>query len=201
MPQVLFDKGKYSDLWISFIKGNDNAFSEIYKSSYRMLYAYGLSFNIADEYVRDIIQDLFLKLYTKPELVKDAATLRPFLFTAMRNSCINSIRANKKHIKLDYTEDFDINFSVDENIIEDNEEQEHIKALVKKILSELTVRQREIIYLRFLHQMEYEEISRIMNMTEQAARNLIYRAMEKIRKDNSNYDYCLFLILLFYYCK
>jgi len=201
MHQVQFDKDKCSDLWISFINGNENAFSEIYKSSYRMLYSYGLSFKISDEYVRDIIQDLFLKLYSRPELVKDAATLRPFLFTAMRNSCINSVKTNQRQTKLDNVEDFDLNFSVNENIIEDKEEQERVANLIKSILASLTIRQREIIYLRFLHQMEYEEISGIMNMTEQAARNLIYRAMEKIRKEHSSYDYCLFFILLTYCCK
>jgi RNA polymerase sigma factor (sigma-70 family) len=185
MYQVQFDKDKCSDLWISFINGNDDAFSEIYKSGYRMLYAYGLSFNISEEYVRDIIHDLFLKLYSKPQLVKDAATLRPFLFTAMRNSCINSVKVTQRHAKLDNIEDFDLNFSVNENIIEDKEEQESVKILIKKILASLTVRQREIIYLKFLHQMEYEEISGIMNLTEQAARNLMYRAMEKIRKEHS----------------
>lgn len=201
MYQVQFDRDKCSDLWISFMNGNESAFSEIYKSSYRMLYSYGLSFKISEEYVRDIIQDLFLKLYSRPQLVKDATTLRPFLFTAMRNSCINSVKVTQRHAKLDNIEDFDLNFSVNENIIEDKEEQDNVKALIKKILASVTVRQREIIYLRFLHQMEYEEISEIMNMTEQAARNLIYRAMEKIRKDHSNYDYTLFLILLTYYCR
>ncbi|GAB6008410.1 RNA polymerase [Bacteroidia bacterium] len=199
MSQKLFDKNEYSALWISFTKGNNNAFAKIYKSSYRMLYSYGLSFKITDEHVRDIIQDLFLKLYSRPELVKDSTTLRPLLFSAMRNSCINSVKINQRHTKLDVSGDFDLKFSVDDNMIEDNEEQERVKALVEKILASLTVRQREIIYLRFLHQMEYEEISKIMNMTEQAARNLIYRAMEKIRKENPGYD-CYILLILSIYC-
>lgn len=200
MTQNLVDKKGISDLWISFIDGDTDAFSEIYRSSYKMLYSYGLSFKITEEQVRDIIQDLFVKLYTRPGLVKDAMTLRPFLFTAMRNSCINLIKVNQKHTKIEKIEDFDITFSVNENIIEDKEEQVQISALVQKILAGLTVRQREIIYLRFLHQMEYEEISKIMNMTEQAARNLTYRAMDKIRKENSDYNYCLFFILLTYCC-
>lgn len=200
MSQPLYDKMKISELWILFIRGDSNAFSDIYRSSYGMLYSYGLSFNVTEEQVRDIIQDLFVKLYTKPDLVRDSTTLRPFLFTAIRNSCINSIKVNQRHTKIEKVEDFDINFSVDESKIEDEEEQLRISAFIRKILAELTVRQREIIYLRFLHQMEYDEISKIMNMTEQAARNLVYRAMDKIRKENSDYNLCVFFVFLTYCC-
>ncbi|MDU1906029.1 MAG: sigma-70 family RNA polymerase sigma factor [Dysgonomonas sp.] len=201
MHKLSFDKNKYSDLWTLFVNGEDDAFAEIYKSSYRMLYSYGLSFKIPEEQVRDLIQDLFFKLYSDPGLVKDAGTLRPFLFTAIRNSCINFMKSSQRHTNLEHSDEFDLNFSVNENVIEDREEQERISSFIKKILASLTVRQREIIYLRFLHQMEYEEISGIMDMTEQAARNLVHRAMGKIRKDHSAYDYCLFLILLVNYCK
>lgn len=201
MPQPILDKKEFSELWILFIGGEDNAFSQIYRLSYRMLYAYGLSFRVTEEQVRDIIQDLFVKLYTKPDLIKDDTTLKPFLFTAIRNACINCIKANHRNTEIEKLEEFNPSFSINENIIEDKEEEARVSTLIQKILADLTVRQREIIYLKFFHQMEYEEISKIMNMTEQAARNLIYRAMDKIRKKNSKYDYCIFFILLVYYCK
>jgi RNA polymerase sigma factor (sigma-70 family) len=201
MSQFLTDNEKYNNLWIMFADGDDNAFSDLYKLSYKMLYSYGLSFQITEELVRDIIQDLFIKLYTKPELIKNTATIKPFLLASMRNACINAIKANKKYAGLEKIESFEINFTVDENRIEQKEEQDRINALVKKVLAELTVRQREIIYLRFLHQMEYDEISKVMNLSEQAARNLTYRAFSKIRKNSSDYDLVLFLILIVYYCK
>lgn len=199
--QPSLDKEKYFNLWISFVNGDQDAFSEIYKIGYRSLYSYGLSFKITEEQVRDIIQDLFIKLYTKPGLVRDASTLRPFLFTAMRNACINYVKAGQKHSRIDKIEDFEVDYSINEDNIENKEEQDRIQNLVKSILDQLTPRQREIIYLRFLHQMEYEEISKVMDMSEQAARNLIYRAMDKIRKENSDLRFFLFFIILFYYCK
>lgn len=201
MSQLPFDKKRYFNLWISFIDGDGDAFSEIYRGSYKSLYSYGLSFKVTDDQVRDIIQDLFVKLYTRPGLVKDASTLRPFLFTSMRNACINLIKAGQKHSRLDKIEEFEVKYSINENSVEDKEEQERISNLIKNILDQLTTRQREIIYLRFLHQMEYEEISRVMDMSEQAARNLTYRAMDKIRKENSDLDTLLFFLILFYFCK
>lgn len=200
MREISFDKQKCYDLWISFIKGDSDAFSELYKLFYRTLYSYGLSFKTSEEQVRDVIQDLFMKLYARPELVKDASTLSPFLFASMRNACINSIKTEQRLTSLDTIAGFEINYSIDNNNIEDKEELDRIKILVKNILDQLTPRQREIIYLRFLHQMEYEEISKIMDMSEQAARNLVYRAMDKMRNDNVDIEPFMVFILLKFVC-
>ena len=72
-----------------------------------------------------------------------------------------------------------------------------MSASIKRILDGLTPRQREIIYLRFLHQMDYKEIAVIMNLSEQAARNLTHRAMDKLRKENDTG----FLILILFWLK
>lgn len=191
----------YSELWLSFINGNDESFSLIYKLSYKSLYSYGLSFKIPEEQVRDIMQDLFVKLYTKPELVKDVKTLKPFLFAAIKNACLNILKTGQKNINLDTIDNFEIRYSIKEDQISNKEEEEHIKSVVEKILSQLTPRQKEIIYLRFLHQMEYAEIAQIMNLSEQSARNLIHRAMEKIRKENEGQDFLTFMLFLLIFYK
>jgi len=44
--------------------------------------------------------------------------------------------------------------------------------------------------------MGYQEIARIMDMSEQAARNLTYRAMEKMRKENPDFMLWFFIFIL-----
>ncbi|MDR1091997.1 MAG: sigma-70 family RNA polymerase sigma factor [Prevotella sp.] len=171
-------------LWNSFIKGDKDAFSAFYKVFYPKLFAYGLRLRVSEEYVRDIIQELFLKLYTKPEIIKEPETLRAYLFMSFRNACINHEMYSRKHVDISNINTFDLQFSIENTSIEEEEEKEYTRQKVKEILDDLTPRQREIIYLRFLHQMEYEEISRIMNLSGQAARNLIHRAIDSIRKNN-----------------
>jgi RNA polymerase sigma factor (sigma-70 family) len=83
--------------------------------------------------------------------------------------------------------------------LEDEEERNEIKEKIDAILKSLTPRQKEIIYLRFLQQMEYDEIAKIMNMSEQAARNLLHRALENARKNNTGL--VLFILLLVLYSK
>ena len=59
------------------------------------------------------------------------------------------------------------------------------------MLRGLTERQKEIIYFRFVNDMSFEEISEVMEVTIQSARNLLTRSLVKIRKESL----LLFLLL------
>ena len=115
----------------------------------------------------------------------------------MRNAFVNHEKQRKKYLYLDEFENFELPYFVENTQIEDEEELKALKEKIHRIINSLTPRQKEIIYLRFLHQKEYEEIAQIMDMSEQAARNLTYRAMEKIRKENNDFFVLLFMIALF----
>lgn len=186
-----------AELWISFSEeGNKESFSIFYKQNYARLFSYGNSLGMDEEQIRDTIQELFLKLYTKPHLIKELSTIQAFLFASIRNAFINHKKLRKKYLGYHEVENFELTYSIENNILENEEEILLLKERINKIIESLTPRQKEIIYLRFLHQMDYEEISQIMNMSSQAARNLIYRAMEKIRKENPNILIWIFLLLL-----
>ncbi|MFR9165116.1 MAG: RNA polymerase sigma factor [Dysgonomonas sp.] len=184
-----------SELWTIFREGDESAFTSLYKLSYKKLYSYGLNLGMEDEQIRDIIQDLFIKLYTKPELIKEADTIKPFLFVSMRNAFINQKRVKNKYLSIEQIDNFDLRYSIHEDSIEKEEERKSIEDRINNIISGLTPRQKEIIYLRFLHQMSYEEIADIMNMSEQSARNLVYRTIDGIKKRSNGYK-LVFLILV-----
>lgn len=185
-----------SELWLSFANGNKNAFSAFYEQNYEKLYSYGVNLGMEPDQIRDIIQELFIKLYTKPQLIKEVSTIQSFLFVSVRNAFVNQEKRRKKHFYYQEVENYEFPYTVENTKIEDEEELKLIKEKVEKVISILTPRQREMIYLRFLHQMEYEEIAKIMNLSEQAARNLTYRALEKARKSDKDFIILLFLLQL-----
>ena len=192
-----FESYNELDLWKLFLEGDKEALSVLYRHNYRKLYSYGISLGMDSELIDDIIQELFVKLYTRPQLIKDFSTIQAFLYAAMRNAFVNHEKQRKKYLYLDEFENFELPYFVENTQIEDEEELKALKEKIHRIINSLTPRQKEIIYLRFLHQKEYEEIAQIMDMSEQAARNLRYRAMEKIRKENNDFFVLLFMIALF----
>jgi RNA polymerase sigma factor (sigma-70 family) len=53
---------------------------------------------------------------------------------------------------------------------------------VLQALAQLSNRQKEIIYLKFYQELNYEEVSDIMNINYQAARNLLYQSIKSLKK-------------------
>ncbi len=49
-------------------------------------------------------------------------------------------------------------------------------------LAQLSARQKEIIYLKFYQNLSYEEVSDIMNINYQVARNLLSQAIKTMKK-------------------
>ena len=55
-------------------------------------------------------------------------------------------------------------------------------ARVLQALGQLSNRQKEIIYLKFYQELNYDEVSEIMNINYQVARNLLHQAIKAMRK-------------------
>lgn len=64
------------------------------------------------------------------------------------------------------------------------EERTAIERQIQQYLNLLTGRQREAVYLRFIEEMEYEEIAEVLDMTAPAVRKLICRAIARIRTED-----------------
>ena len=81
------------------------------------------------------------------------------------------------------------------------EETEKLKKTVEELLDELTPRQREAIYLRYMQEMDYEEIASLLNMNSNSARRLVHRGIESLRSktsDSKNNMILVFIILTYY---
>ena len=189
---TLNDQKRIIDLWVQFWGGNEMAFSQLYCLCFDDLLASGRRVGGDNEMVEDLIQDLFLKLYQKKIILEDNTKLRSFLFRALKNLIYNQLLRNAKLQSLpDYDFAFDLDYTIDEQLSWMHDQG--LSDEVHHILKGLTGRQKEIIYLRFIHEMSFEEISEIMKINIQSARNLLFRSMEKIRKESSSAT-ILFLI-------
>ncbi len=192
---TLDDQKHIISLWIQFLDGNENAFSQLYCLFLDDLLTYVRRVGGDNEMVEDLIQDLFLKLYQKKIILEDNTRLRPFLFRALKNLIYNQLLRNAKLQPLpDYDFAFDLNYTIDEQL--SLTQDQGLSDEIHHILKGLTGRQKEIIYLRFVHEMSFEEISEIMEINIQSARNLLTRSMEKLRKEVSSTTILFFIYMI-----
>lgn len=77
------------------------------------------------------------------------------------------------------------------------EEKSDIKATIESLLNSLTDRQREAIYLRYMQNLDYEEIAELLDMSPGSVRKLVYRAIMSLRKKSSTINNPLAVVMLF----
>lgn len=179
-----------SDLELCLLiqEGDEEAFSELFRRHYNTLYQYGMNFYSHEEFTKDCIQTLFLRLWRKrDDYLKDIQSPKAYLLVSLRRIMLRDKkkRAARNERNSEYTSDFPNGIpTVEQNIIAREITAEH-KALLKAALNSLTERQREAFVLRLYQGLDNEEIAYVMGITKGRVEDLIYHATKRIKKEIS----------------
>ena len=168
-------------LWNQFKKGDENSFVALFRDYYSRLFNYGCKISKDQELLEDCIQELFVDIWRSGGKA-DIVSFNAYIFKAFKFKLIKQLAKNNKIKPLSSSiEETDFELS-HENFLIDNELNFARKEKILTAFQELSPRQKEIIYLKFYQDLSYEEVSEIMQINYQAARNLIYRSV-KVLKD------------------
>ena len=157
--------------WRKFLKdGDEQSFSLIYNRHIDKLYTYGVQLGYHDETCKDAIQDVFFKLFTSRENLKQVNNLGAYLFKSFKNRLIDIARKDSKTKNIDHheNESFRMEITILDDII-DAENAVSLKSKVDKLLSCLTPLQREAVYLRYMLELTYDEIAELLNINPESA--------------------------------
>ena len=168
-------------LLASFQAGNMAAFSQLYDLHINILFNYGLKLTIDKELLKDCIHDIFVKLYTKKDELGTIDNLKSYLFISLKNKLCDELR---KRMYMSDTTAEEVNAIAPTDVEDDYMEEEQRQnefSLVKRLLDQLSPRQREALTLYYIEEKKYEDICEIMNMNYQSVRNLMYRGLTKLR--------------------
>lgn len=184
------------ELWMLLKQGEKPAFEFIYDRYFDDMYEYGYRMCKDDFILKDKIQDVFIRIWTRHGKLGDTGNIKGYLFSALRNSINEEHRSNAlHHILLDkFRAGLPVNFSLELELLEKEGEQEKLKVL-HNALSQISDRQKEIIYLRYLQDLDYEEVSKIMGITTKSAYKLSARALENLKNLMSANDKEILMLL------
>lgn len=133
-----------------------------------------------EEEAKDVLQDIFLKLWQKRDELSAIENLEAFAMRMMRNRCLDVVRA-RRTVSMEVMKKTQLPD-------EESQETNHLDfadsaLLVKRIIADLPDLQRTIIHLRDIEQLEYEEIAAATEMNVNAIRVNLSRARKKVRDE------------------
>ena len=177
-----------------------SSIASVYNEYIDHMYAYALHLGFDEDMAMDAIHDVFYKLCIRYNSLEKVENLKFYLFRSLKNRLIDIQRTSKEYTDTSIEKEnicenmsFNLEVTVEDKLI-DREELEEIRRKVKNILENLTDRQREIIYLRYIHEYTYEEIAELMHISVASCRNLISKSLTKLKSVSIPLNYFLLLI-------
>ncbi|KFF08885.1 RNA polymerase sigma factor [Flavobacterium hydatis] len=161
---------------LSLKNGNEASFKEAYLNYYDKLINIAKRFNFTVLTPQDFVQETFLRLYNKRELLNEDVLFDKQLFTICKNIIINHVNRENKIIQLD-------TFPV--RVEEEDTEAiifEERKEKLYNFINLLPEQQQKIYTLHKLESLSYKEIAEITDLSEKTIANHIYLASKFIRK-------------------
>ena len=129
----------------------------------------------------DVVQDIFLKLWSMRDKMEEIKNISAFAYTMTRNVCLDKLKS--KRIKyydnaLPGIPEPSVNDPDPGSVVDMKDSADRVKVLI----SNLPEQQKAIIHLRDIDGYSYEEISEIMNMEINTIRVALSRARRFVRE-------------------
>ncbi len=182
-------------IWADFKNDAENALSYIYNQHIDFLFFYGKKFTTDEDFILDIIQDMFYDLIKYRKTLGETDNIRLYLMKSFRRKLFHGIESKRKLAHLDnvYNHDPDIVFSIEEVMIHEEEQSRRNKYIREGLLA-LNSKQREVIYYKFTLGYDYDQICEIMAVTYDTARQLVSRGINSLKQFMSENDFILMFI-------
>lgn len=191
---------KVSQLWGLISEGDQDAFAFIYNTYAPEMFKYGHRFTLDTDLIEDVIQDLYVHIWESRKNLAIHKSIKFYLFSAFRRDLVKRIRDSQKNQSL---EGYSVDASWEESFQEILVENQIVLESSKKItlaLDNLSSRQKEAIFLRYIQELSYEEISELMGIQVPSLYNLIFKGIKTMKdfltSNNHTSKAILFMLML-----
>jgi RNA polymerase sigma-70 factor (ECF subfamily) len=133
-----------------------------------------------EDEAKDVVQDVFLKLWQKRDELEKVENIEAFAMKMTRNRCLDIIRAART---------IPISAETDRKMKEETVDvHKHVEFTesanqIKKLINQLPDLQRTVMYLRDIEQLSYDEIAETTELQLNAIRVNLSRARKKVRDE------------------
>lgn len=149
-------------------------FNEFHPKVFRLCLGY---FSGDTQQADDISQEVFIKLWEKQSTIKDCKAISSWIYRVSFNTCMMSIRNNKKYSPDDIS---DIAYQP-EDIDDANESLKKLYTIIDSLKAE-----EKNMALLLLEGVDTENIAEVLGITNVNARVKIHRLRSKLKKEMNN---------------
>jgi RNA polymerase sigma-70 factor (ECF subfamily) len=171
-------------------EGDHAAFEQLVRAYDQSVLRLAMNLLRSQEDAHDVYQDAFLRVFRNLHSFRFDCSFHTWLYRIVTNLCLDQMRkrkVRKEEPTVLATADgpLDRMDAVQEERV-DGDPQRHlfsgqVRRRIKEVLAELTPRERMVFELRHYQGLRLRRIGEILGTTEEAAKNCLFRATQKMR--------------------
>ena len=181
----------------------DIRFEDIYLSYFSKMKHFAQEYVILEEDAENIVQDVFTELWEKREILSMPVNLIAYLFTTVKNKCLNHLRhkmivqETANLLQEEYVITLRMNMDslkvFDQNIFNEQD----IEKVITQALDTLSPKCKEIFIMSKIEGKKQKQIAEELNISINTVETQIGIAYKKLRVELKNY-LPLFLFLFYF---
>lgn len=178
-----------SEVLKGLIKGENRANSMLIRVYFQPLSLYAKSILNDFEQAKDVVQDVFLKLWNNREDLASITQLKPYLYKTVHNACIDQLRKKRSREPISAVSYDDAEFRLrvfditDEAHFFNELYSDEFDQILQKAIAKLPPQCREIFILSRLEQLTYPEIAKRLSIALSTVKTQMIRAMQKMAEE------------------
>ncbi|EHQ25198.1 RNA polymerase sigma-70 factor [Mucilaginibacter paludis] len=179
-----------AELVVLLKEGHRAAFSEIYARYQGLLYIYACKIVKDEDEAEDIVQDIFIYLWSKHSQIQFNSSLSAYLYSAVRYKFFDLL--DRKKVRVDYAESLGKFLDTGVAITDEYIREKELANLIEKEIARLPAKMREVFELSRKAHLSHREIAQKLNLSEKTVKNQVNNSLKELR-----FKLGLFSILLF----
>ncbi|MDR1407035.1 MAG: RNA polymerase sigma-70 factor [Tannerella sp.] len=176
-------------------------FREFYIHWHSRTAAFAREYLLSQDDANDVVQDVFVDLYEKYDLLSDHVNLTAYLFTSLKNRCVDVLRhrMTEREAALRMQEEYELTLRMKFDSLEILDDgifdEETVEMILEKALAVLPERCRTIFVKHKLEGMKQKDIAAEMGLSCKTVENQLTIAYRKMREALKPY-FTLMMFLL-----
>lgn len=166
-------------LFAQIATGDDTAFEQFYNLHWNKIYSLALAYLKSQQLAQDIVQDVFLKLWTKREKLSEVTDPDSFIYIMGRNEVLNAL---KKKVRLTFIDDEKENDLPDDLLLPQQLDLKELGSQINKAIDKLPAQQKKILRLSREKGLSHEQIAEQLGIEKVTVKNHIVRALHSLRQ-------------------
>lgn len=176
-------------------------FDKIYVTYFSRMFHFAKEYVLFDEDAENIVQDIFMFLWEKRDVLNVELSLSAYLFTLVKNKCLDHLRHKmiteeySKNIQNDYVDELNMKLYSLEIFNSDFSTENDVERILSEAINKLPPKCRAIFVKSRIEGKKYREIAEELHISVNTVEGQMSIALKKLRVELKDYLPLFFFFL------